>query len=69
MNSSEIWGSVVSRCKTRKRRYRDEIAAKLALATIQREDKAHRPDQEVRAYYCRECHGWHLTHREEWKKE
>lgn len=50
----------------RKRRYRDEVAAKLALATIQREDKAHRPDQEVRAYLCPACRGFHLTHLEEW---
>jgi len=42
-------------------RYRDEIAAKLALATIQNQDKASRPKAERRAYFCPDCRGWHLT--------
>lgn len=52
----------MKRC--RKRRYRDEIAAKLALATIQRKDKARRSKSERRAYRCPLCGGWHLTSRE-----
>jgi len=42
-------------------RYRDEIAAKLALATIKNQDRASRPKTERRAYSCPECRGWHLT--------
>ncbi len=52
---------------TGKRRYRDELAAKLALADIDRRrrgtgrelDRRH----ETRAYACRACSGWHLTSR------
>lgn len=44
-------------------RYRDEIAAKLALATIKNQDKAGRPKTERRAYRCPDCGGWHLTSR------
>lgn len=42
-----------------KRRYRNEIAARLALAKIQRQDKP--GHQESRAYSCERCRGWHLT--------
>lgn len=51
----------MSRC--RKRRFRDEVAAKLALATIGRRDNAARPKTERRAYPCPSCRGWHLTSR------
>jgi hypothetical protein len=45
----------------RKRRYRDELAAKMALASKSRRDGS-RPKEETRAYPCRQCHGaWHLT--------
>lgn len=40
-------------------RYRDRIAALLALASTGRSDKAKR--QERRAYRCPDCKGWHLT--------
>lgn len=57
----------MKRCS--KRRYKDRVAAELALATIRREDKTHRGEQEQRAYRCphhpREV--WHLTHIEVWK--
>lgn len=46
-------------------RYRDEIAAKLALAMIRNQGKASRPKTERRAYFCPECRGWHLT---SWRK-
>ena len=42
-------------------RYRDEIAAKLALASAQRKDGSHRAKTEKRAYRCPKCRGWHLT--------
>lgn len=43
-----------------KRRYRDEIAAKLALSRIARygEPREHTP---IRCYHCPICDGWHLT--------
>lgn len=44
-----------------KRRYKDEIAAKLALATVQHTDGSGRPKLERRAYRCPKCAGWHLT--------
>lgn len=51
------------RCPTPgKHRFRDRIAAELALATIHRKDKASRPKRERRAYPC-PCGGWHLTSR------
>jgi len=45
----------------RKKRFRDEIAAKLALATVQHRDNPKRPRCEQRAYYCKPCRRWHLT--------
>lgn len=52
-----------------KRRFRDEVAAKLALAVITRKDNTARGEREQRAYQCphhpREV--WHLTHIEVWK--
>jgi len=44
-----------------KQRYRDKVAATLALAKIERQDKTSRPKTEARAYRCPKCHGWHLT--------
>lgn len=46
-------------CPTGKRRFRDRVAALLALAEIARADGERR--EEVRAYRCPECRGWHLT--------
>jgi hypothetical protein len=48
----------------RKTRYRDRIAAKLALARIHHNDEPTRPKQEQRAYRCPACKGWHLTSQE-----
>ena len=46
-----------TRCKaTGKRRFRDEIAAKLALAEMQRAGR-----DEKRCYFCPSCRGWHVT--------
>jgi hypothetical protein len=42
-------------------RYRDEIAAKLALASIRHQDGSGRSKTEQRAYRCPQCRGWHLT--------
>jgi hypothetical protein len=41
-------------------RYRDRIAALLALASTGRADQR-REKNEVRAYRCPDCRGWHLT--------
>lgn len=46
-------------------RYRDRIAAQLALAKIERQDKAGRPKTESRIYRCERCGSWHLT---SWKE-
>lgn len=46
-------------CK--KRRYRDEIAAKIAMAGARRKDGSRRDRIEKRAYPCSRCKGWHLT--------
>lgn len=45
----------------RKRRYRDRIAALLALAATGRRKHARNPKQETRIYRCPACKGWHLT--------
>lgn len=45
-------------CPTGKHRYRDNIAARLALAGIDRTAPKRR---EKRAYRCPRCRGWHLT--------
>ena len=47
-------------CRTGKARYRDGVAAKLALARIDPGDGRRR---ERRAYRCPHCRGWHLTSR------
>lgn len=41
--------------------YRDEIAAKLALAKVRHKDSSRRPKTEARTYRCDRCHRWHLT--------
>ena len=51
------------KCRTRKIRYSDRIAALLALSTAQTQDDPTRPKVEARAYKCPSCHGWHLTSR------
>jgi hypothetical protein len=49
-------------CTTsRKRRYRDELAAKIALSDIARRRRTRRHREEVRAYLCPDCGGYHLT--------
>lgn len=57
-----VWQDVAAAMTCVKRRFRDEIAAKLALARIEKgadvREKAPR-----RAYRCPACHGWHLTSR------
>ncbi|MCP2339565.1 hypothetical protein [Actinomadura rupiterrae] len=52
---------VPTRCPTGKVRFRDRIAATLALATIQRQGRPDRDKTEIRAYRCPTCSGWHLT--------
>lgn len=49
---------MAKRCQD-KRRYRDELGAKVALASAQARDKG-----EKRAYRCPFCRGWHLTSQE-----
>lgn len=49
------------RCPTGKIRYRDRVAALMALASTHRKDGSSRPKLERRAYRCPDCHGWHLT--------
>lgn len=44
----------------RKIRYRDRIAALLALTSTGRAEER-REKNEKRAYRCPNCHGWHLT--------
>lgn len=46
-------------CPTGKQRYRDRIAALLALSKISGE--TNRVRIERRAYRCEKCRGWHLT--------
>lgn len=48
-----------------KKRYRSEVDAKLALARIwASNDDQNRQYLPKRAYYHRQCRGWHLTHTE-----
>lgn len=51
----------MTQCPTGKSRYRDEIAAKMALSAVQHQDKSWRPKLEQKAYRCPLCRGWHLT--------
>jgi hypothetical protein len=53
-----LWILVTMKCK--KRKYRDEIAAKLVMADTARKDHR-REKNEIRTYYCRYCRGYHLT--------
>lgn len=46
-------------CKSGKVRYRDSIAAKIALARIEKRDSP--GHTETRSYKCGECAGYHLT--------
>jgi hypothetical protein len=50
----------VSMCEG-KVRYRDKIAAKIALASAQHQDGSGRPKIEKRIYRCPNCFGFHLT--------
>ena len=46
--------------KCKKRRYRDEVSAKLALVSTS--NNAHRRHKtEIRTYKCNRCRGYHLT--------
>jgi hypothetical protein len=54
----------MTRCP--KLRDRDEIAAKLALAKVQWQDKDGHAER--RAYRCPDCRQWHLTSRRVWVK-
>ena len=56
---------MVEQRRCRKHRYPDETSARLALATIIRKDKTHRPKTEARAYRCPRCRGYHLTSQED----
>lgn len=47
-------------CPSKKTAYRDEIAAKLAMATI-RHHGATRAKTPRKAYRCPDCNSWHLT--------
>lgn len=49
------------RCK--KRRYRDELDAKIALSVIDMRSRRRKRAGERRAYLCPLCGGWHLTSR------
>ncbi|ROQ69199.1 hypothetical protein EDD93_3696 [Streptomyces sp. 840.1] len=46
-------------CPTGKIRYRDRLAAAIALASTSRSTASRR--EEARTYRCRQCRGWHLT--------
>jgi hypothetical protein len=50
----KVWTKAQEAC-ARKRRYRDQLSAQLALAQ--------RSCGVVRAYPCPVCNGWHLTSR------
>lgn len=53
-----------SKCPSGKWRYRDRVAAMLAMAGAQRQDGSRRAKVEKRVYRCPDCGGgWHLTSR------
>jgi hypothetical protein len=52
--------------KCAKRRYRDNIAALVALAKIQNRGETRGFNIPVRSYHCPRCKGWHLTHLTSW---
>jgi hypothetical protein len=62
---SVVGGSIwtVSRTRCTKVRYRDAIAAKLALAKLAHQDKEGHTER--RAYFCPACKGHHLTSKPE----
>jgi hypothetical protein len=47
----------VKRCS--KKRYRDEIGARFALAMLRH--RGHHGHTEASVYRCQACKGWHLT--------
>jgi hypothetical protein len=47
------------------RRYKDRIAALLALENTGRKRHTGRQKDERRAYRCPDCCGWHLTSKDE----
>lgn len=49
-----------------KRRYRDRIAALLAIESHGRQAPRHKDT--VRAYRCPDCRGWHLTSQAQWRR-
>lgn len=51
-----------ARCRSRKRRFRTELDAKIVLARLVWKDTAKR--RESRVYRCLLCGGWHLTSQE-----
>lgn len=53
--------SYVKSKKCGKRRYRDRIAALLALASTTTNNKTRSAKDEKRVYHCHLCKGWHLT--------
>lgn len=58
-------GYEVKRC--RKRVFRDDVAAKLAIATIARKDNTSRDRREVRSYKCPNGRHYHITSMSEWE--
>lgn len=54
----------MSKCKTGKRRFRDELDAKIVLAKVSWKDR-----EEKRTYRCGMCGGWHLTSQEKRVRE
>ena len=50
---------------TGKVKYRDRVAALLALSSTARKDNRRDKDA-VRVYLCPRCRGWHLTSRRHW---
>ncbi|GAA1807163.1 hypothetical protein GCM10009771_06530 [Nesterenkonia flava] len=44
-----------------KARYRDRVAALIALARIRNSPRPPRAKEPCRAYPCPQCKGWHLT--------
>lgn len=48
-------------CPSKKRRYKDELAAKIALASTRAVTRASTERGEKRIYPCPRCGGWHIT--------
>jgi formate dehydrogenase maturation protein FdhE len=47
--------------RCRKRKFRDEIAARLALASTRRQRHTHGEKEEASVYHCPICGSWHMT--------